>query len=59
MSGLVLYHLRYLSREEFASRHVAYCEYIFGKADMDEDGLLNLEEFTALVQSRTLGKFPK
>ena len=31
-----------------------YCEYIFNKADVDQDGGLKLEEFTALVTSQTL-----
>eukprot|EP00041_Stephanoeca_diplocostata_P034802 m.1204873 g.1204873 ORF g.1204873 m.1204873 type:complete len:1126 (+) comp24582_c0_seq2:344-3721(+) len=49
------HNIKYLSRDQFAERLTAYCEYIFQKADMDEDSLLDFAEFTALVQSRTLG----
>lgn len=49
------HNLKYLSRDQFAERLTAYCEYIFQKADMDEDSLLDFAEFTALVQSRYCG----
>ena len=47
--------LKYLAAETQDERLGAYCRYIFGRADGDEDGLLDGDEFAALVQSDTLG----
>lgn len=45
----------YVSNEERNRILRAYAEYIYKKADDDKDGVLNEWEFSALVQSPTLG----
>eukprot|EP00039_Didymoeca_costata_P005265 m.80093 g.80093 ORF g.80093 m.80093 type:complete len:1053 (+) comp12740_c0_seq2:592-3750(+) len=47
--------LDFLPKEKFAERLETYCGYIFSKADVDGDGRLNQDEFTSIVQSKTLG----
>eukprot|EP00037_Helgoeca_nana_P037025 m.14200 g.14200 ORF g.14200 m.14200 type:complete len:1137 (+) comp8308_c0_seq1:328-3738(+) len=46
--------LKFLDRDSYAERLTAYCGYIFSKADLDGDNALSIDEFAALVQSRTL-----